>query len=904
MVLCTNTRSTDSLLISARRKPSNKKHKTWDGDGILAVRNGVATLQDVSGRETARAKCEGPLEDDAMLSVGGKEIQVESAITKADYLATKSVRGAADAKPTLEELEEKLQTNVKFNSKLPSAATPQMAKPQPKPFTVPASQPRASQAQFKTHLYNQQIRVPSNDERPVPRHDPNQPGALVMKRPLEVPRGKKVVDVVVDPLLCGKLREHQREGVKFLYECVMGMRQHSGEGAILADEMGLGKTLQVIALLWTLLKQNPIHGEPPVVRRAVVVCPATVVKNWRKEFRKWLGERVGVFVADAENKQRKLRITDFTHGRAYTVLIIGYERLRTVQTELQKGGGVDIVIADEGHRLKTAKNKSSQAIKSLGTERRIILSGTPMQNDLTEFYFACDLVNPGVLGKASSFKSQFETPIIKYRENEGTEKDLEKGKARSAELHELTRMFFIRRTADILAQYLPPKTETILFCRPTAAQASAYKAVLQSPAFGTVFNSSETAFQLINILKKLCNSPTLLKDKRKTTLTAPSTDATIDDPDCKPAVLSTILSSLPPHLLKSPGTSTKLRVLDSLLHAIRTRTSEKVVIVSHYTSTLDMLETLLSKLSYTWLRLDGTTPTSKRQGLVDRFNRTDSTQCFAFLLSAKSGGVGVNLVGASRLVLFDVDWNPSTDQQAMARIHRDGQKRRCRIYRLLVRGALDEKIYQRQLMKRGLADAVVDNKASANAFSKEELKEIFRLDEDSACRTHELIGCTCRGSGVPPLGAPDGHQGRKKRSRSTATRDTDGFIDIDSAQLRGDASLPSDVSSSDETPDSDNESLPPLSDLVKASQLDMEKQERRITARTLSPRKRGGKKDGKPEMQALMQYLHVDVARIAGEEQGGDRGVEVEAAVDDDVLCRVLREPEIGVSYLFTRTAC
>ncbi|RUP49493.1 P-loop containing nucleoside triphosphate hydrolase protein [Jimgerdemannia flammicorona] len=180
---------------------------------------------------------------------------------------------------------------------------------------------------------------------PTARHDPMMEGSLVMLRPSKTHQAKwntgkrPLVDVVVDPLLCAHLREHQRQGVKYLYECVMGMKDYNGQGAILADEMGLGKTLQSIALLWTLLKQNPYHGNQPVVKRALIVCPTTLINNWRHEFKKWLGdERIRVFVVDS-----KANLSNFLHGRIYSVMIIGYEKLRNVQESL-KDAQFDIVI--------------------------------------------------------------------------------------------------------------------------------------------------------------------------------------------------------------------------------------------------------------------------------------------------------------------------------------------------------------------------------------------------------------------------------------------------------------------------------------------------------------------------------------------------------------------------------
>lgn len=221
----------------------------------------------------------------------------------------------------------------------------------------------------------------TNPEIPTPRHDPKGPNAFVLPRPPADWTKKTVVDVVVDPFVAQHLRPHQKEGVRFMYQSVMGMKEHCGEGCILADEMGLGKTLQTITLLWTLLKQNPIWKEKPVVRRALVVCPVTLMSNWRKEFKKWLGdERIGVFVADSKSNLR-----DFTAGKCYQVMIVGYERLQKIQGELQKID-IDIVVADEGHRLKGEKNKAAQAIASLSTSRRVILSGTPLQNDLHEFF--------------------------------------------------------------------------------------------------------------------------------------------------------------------------------------------------------------------------------------------------------------------------------------------------------------------------------------------------------------------------------------------------------------------------------------------------------------------------------------------------------------------------------------
>ncbi|CAD6594070.1 MAG: helicase [Alectoria sarmentosa] len=830
------------------RRYTTKKHKTWDGDGVLQVTGGHAHLQDLSRRDMGRTSCHSPLLPGSQLSIGGKEVEVDSIISRDDFLA-----GRPFLKPSIVKVTpEIIQVSLLNPSPRPDskAALPLESEGTKKPLNLMASRSVATQAIFKNPLLASTVLPKQKLKAPTPRHDPTVAQAIVMNRPKSVPKGKEVVDVVVDPLLTRHLREHQREGVKFMYECVMDMRDFDGRGAILADEMGLGKTLQTIALLWTLLKQNPIcegpRDPPPVIKKALIVCPVTLINNWRKEFRKWLGvDRLGVYVFGDSKK----RITDFTESKAYHVGIIGYEKLRTVVEDLKKGRGIDIVIADEGHRLKTAKNKSAQAIRALNTSRRVILSGTPIQNDLSEFFMMVDFVNPDLLGSFKSFTKDFEVPIVKSRQPGALKKDIEKGEARSEELASLTSMFILRRTADILSKYLPSKTEYVLICRPTAAQASTYQHVLACLAFQGALGSSEASLQLITVLKKVCNSPLLLNGK---TLSDPS-------PVVSP-LTAALLASVPPHLLRTNAGSTKIRVLDQLMHNLRTTTSEKIVLVSNYTTTLDLLQSLLTSLSYPYLRLDGSTPSSKRQELVDTFNRCPTSECFAFLLSAKTGGVGLNLIGASRLVLFDVDWNPATDLQAMARIHRDGQKRPCVIYRFVMAGGLDEKIWQRQTTKLGLASNIMDQKGGTSNFTKEELKDLFRLDESLSCQTHDLLGCGCEGRGLP-ASFPVGEEP----------------IDI--------------LDCGDEARDED---MPDIHRLIQANNLDMEEQERKIKEDARSSR---NQKDG-AKMDSLMAYSHIDTSKFSIDDDD-----DMEALVHDKVLLNVLKDEGNRVSFVFAKTS-
>lgn len=835
------------------------------------------------------------LKEGVVLSIGGKEVEVDSEISKKEYISGRQSLGTNKQEtvpapaPRTSPRKNQVPTKRPFVSVSSTSSRDKNASQQPvssgagsgsgsgktrvkesRPSSL-ASRGSVSGA-FKKPLLENTVMPVTPSEEPTPRHDPKQPGALIMPRPSSVPKGKRIVDVIVDPILGKHLRPHQREGVKFLYECVMGMRSFNGEGAILADDMGLGKTLQTITLLWTLLKQNPVYESAPVIKKALIVCPVTLINNWRREFRKWLGnERIGVFVFDDKRK----RLTDFTMGKAYSIMIVGYEKLRTVQEGLARGNGVDIVIADEGHRLKTLQNKSGQAIQSLNANKRVILSGTPIQNDLKEFFAAVDLVNPGILGSFKSFIKEFEGPIVRSRQPEATEKDIEKGETRNEELRELTSKFMLRRTADILAKYLPPKTEYVLFCNPTNTQSKIYQNVLASPVFQYAIGNSESALQLITILKKVCNSPSLLSPKNANE---------------KPSeTISALLSSLPPNLLRhfSPSCSAKIRVLDQLLHHLRTSTSEKIVLVSNYTSTLNLLANLLTSLSFPFLRLDGSTPAQKRQGLVEDFNRLSPDLCFAFLLSAKAGGTGLNLIGASRLVLFDVDWNPATDIQAMARIHRDGQKHPCHIYRILLKGSLEEKIWQRQVTKIGLADSVMEHKDSVAQFSRHELKDLFRLDVESKCQTHDLLTCDCGGRGY-----------------TTTTPDSD--------------DTPAEELSEENNDDNESDiSLPDLPTLMKASEVDMEEQERLVKEKPSNSRSRNKNKSSDSRtseqkiQQSLSHYTHIDPSLFlpshgpgsaSTTEQENPEGLDLDQTIDDEVLRSLLKDEENRVHYIFKKS--
>ncbi|KAG2383648.1 hypothetical protein C9374_004319 [Naegleria lovaniensis] len=218
--------------------------------------------------------------------------------------------------------------------------------------------------------------------------------------------GTKISDVYIDNFIGENLRPHQVEGVKFMYECVMGMKDFAGKGMLLADEMGLGKTLQSIALIYTLLRRGPFGK--PVIKKAIVVTNSSLVKNWTHEFDKWIGDdKIKVLtVATKTAKQSPSETLKVFKAGYHQVLIISYNLCTNYVDELQECQ-CDLLICDEGHKLKNANIKIFQTLKKLSTPRRIVLSGTPLQNDLNEFFTICDFINPGLLGDATSFKNLF-----------------------------------------------------------------------------------------------------------------------------------------------------------------------------------------------------------------------------------------------------------------------------------------------------------------------------------------------------------------------------------------------------------------------------------------------------------------------------------------------------------------
>ena len=423
-------------------KQSTRKHKKWEGDAFLIARppkSRLVILKDTNGKEIGRgsglpiSKVR-DLNAGEVLSFGGKDVELLDELNEEQF-KTQLLKPSDEESPAPTPAP---VPNVRF-----------------KPFAVPSR----IGSPFPKYTSTGKLK---------PMFDVDHPDAIVLPRP----RGSDdVVDVVVDPHIGRHLRPHQIEGVIFLYKCVTGIQLEGSFGAILADEMGLGKTLQTIAVIWTLLRQGP-NGKP-IAKRVMVLAPSSLVKNWQAEFNKWLGsERITTFAVETGGQLGEY----IKYPNKAPVLILSYEMFTRSFDQIQDHLSLDLIVCDEGHRLKNSSIKASQMLAQLcETDRRIVLTGTPLQNELKEFFAIVNVVCPDILGTESKFLRQYEDPIVRSKQPNASEFEVREGNERMEELQSLTGQFMLRRTQDIISKYLPPKSEHVVFCQMTAIQAFAFE---------------------------------------------------------------------------------------------------------------------------------------------------------------------------------------------------------------------------------------------------------------------------------------------------------------------------------------------------------------------------------------------------------------------------------------------
>lgn len=531
---------------------------------------------------------------------------------------------------------------------------------------------------------------------------------------ISIPYKSLVLDpekkIYVEASLTKKLRDYQKEGIKFMYECISGIRNPNEFGCILADSMGLGKTLTTLALIYTLIRKDAPY--PSFIKKVLIITPATLVENWGNEINKWFNKKFNYKLYDSKNKQKQSLVNDFIKGYNQ-VLIISYDSLNNLKGKLDKV--CDLIVCDEAHRLKNHNTISYKTIDRIQTKRKIILTGTPLQNYVQEFYNCVNLVNNRVLGSWNVFKENYVNPIMKAQNEECDDEEKEEARSKSIEIWKRTEKFILRRTCELISCDLPPRHEYLVFLPLLPLQDELYRSYLTTD-IADKLEYSKDIFSLITALKKIANHPDLIFKRGS------SENSLIKE-------YEKALKLFPEDYLRYKDRkefSNKFKFVIELV-SLSIENNEKIILASYWKKILDLLENALKLESFKYFRLDGSSTVSGRLSTINEFN--ESKEPGVLLLSCKAGGTGLNIIGASRMVIIDADWNPKNDQQAMARIWRSGQKKEVHIYRLVSYGTIEEKIYQRQLSKESLSLHVIDKGLLTPTMHKF-LRQIFEYPQE------------------------------------------------------------------------------------------------------------------------------------------------------------------------------
>ncbi|XP_032082764.1 DNA excision repair protein ERCC-6 isoform X1 [Thamnophis elegans] len=526
-----------------------------------------------------------------------------------------------------------------------------------------------------------------------------------------------------------KLYKYQQTGVRWLWEL------HCQQvGGILGDEMGLGKTIQIIVFLaglsYSKIRTRGTNYRHRGLGPTVIVCPTTVMHQWVKEFHAWWPPfRVAVLHETgsyADKKVKLIREIVACNG----ILITSYSYIRLLQDSLQRYNW-HYVILDEGHKIRNPKAAVTLACKQFSTPHRIILSGSPLQNHLKELWSLFDFVFPGKLGTLPVFLEQFSVPITMGGYSNASPVQVKTAYKCACILRDTINPYLLRRMkADVqMSLSLPDKNEQVLFCRLTAEQQELYKKFIDSKEVYQILNREMQIFPGLIALRKMCNHPDIFSGGPKVLKGTPEEDLKEEDQ------------------FGFWRRSGKMIVVESLLK-IWHKQSHRVLLFTQSRQMLHILEEFLKQRNYSYLKMDGTTTVASRQPLIGRFN--EDASIFVFLLTTRVGGLGINLTGADRVIIYDPDWNPSTDTQARERAWRIGQTRDVTVYRLLTAGTIEEKIYHRQIFKQFLTNRILKDPKQRRFFKSNDLYELFTLSTpDGAQGTETSAIFAGTGSDVP-----------------------------------------------------------------------------------------------------------------------------------------------------------
>lgn len=499
-------------------------------------------------------------------------------------------------------------------------------------------------------------------------------------------------------LVGGTLKEYQIKGLQWMISLY-----NNNLNGILADEMGLGKTIQTISLITYLIEKKRQHGP------YLVIVPLSTLTNWNSEFERW-APSVNRIVYKGPPAQRKNFQQQIRYGN-FQVLLTTYEFIIKDRPILSKIKWLHMIV-DEGHRMKNAQSKLSSTISQYyHTRYRIILTGTPLQNNLTELWAMLNFVLPNIFKSAKSFDEWFNTPFANTGGGDKMELTEEESILVIRRLHKVLRPFLLRRLKKDVEKDLPDKQERVIKCNLSALQAKLYKQLMLHNRINVIgADGKKTGMRglsnMLMQLRKLCNHPFVFEE--------------VED-QMNPQKMTNDL------IWRTAG---KFELLDRVLPKFKA-TGHRVLLFFQMTQIMNIMEDFLRFRGIKYLRLDGSTKADDRSELLKLFNAPDS-EYFCFLLSTRAGGLGLNLQTADTVIIYDSDWNPHQDLQAQDRAHRIGQKNEVRILRLITSNSVEEKILERAQYKLDMDGKVIQAGKFDNKSTNEERDEMLRVMLESA----------------------------------------------------------------------------------------------------------------------------------------------------------------------------
>ncbi|KAI1426151.1 hypothetical protein F5Y12DRAFT_794615 [Xylaria sp. FL1777] len=529
--------------------------------------------------------------------------------------------------------------------------------------------------------------------------------------------------IYINNEIARQIKDHQITGVRFMWDQLVVAKER--QGCLLAHTMGLGKTMQVITLLVTI-SQAAASNDPTVSSqipeemresRTLILCPATLVNNWHDEMLTWLPEGYvlgRIFKVDAmmgaEARNQSIR----TWGAQGGIMIIGYNLFKAFidddnmrETILERP---NIVVADEAHMMKNPKAKTHEAAVNFRTLSRVALTGSPLANNVEEYYAMINWVAPNYLGDIREFRSHYTIPINHGLQADSTGSDRRRALRMLRVLKSEVSPKVSRITIAVLKHDIPLKKEFVITVPLTPIQRQAYEMFIQYHSNGHSDLNKVPVFA-IHDLSLICASPSIFLEKLKN-LGSNSTDKT-GTATLPQQLISDEMALLRTAVREAKNDFTlcwKLPLCLEIIHQSRS-VGDKVLLFSHSMVALNYLEGALRMKKLSFVRLDGTTQMAERQGLVKRFNKGNID---IFLISTKAGALGLNITGANRVIIFDAQFNPQNEQQAVGRAYRIGQKKPVFVYRFVCGGTCEQKILHQAIWKMQLASRVVDKKNLVN----------------------------------------------------------------------------------------------------------------------------------------------------------------------------------------------